>query len=184
MSDTNTQQPETRQKTYLERFQELESSVSKLGFVSNFQVNALQEILQQINQMADNFSMVRDTVNSMIKLMETDQKVTMENIATKMVELQNESQKKRIKADLDNGNLLVMESVKDDSSILEFSVDPDIAYGVSPVSAMPEEAKKELLGKKVGDTVAGVKVLGIYEINPEKLTQQPENSSNENQTKQ
>ena len=163
-------------KTYTERFTEMEDVVGRLIYVSNFHTKTLAEMVQRMDAVSQTLENIRNTVNAMIHLSEAKQPITFDGIVSKILQLQTEASKKSLQEDLAKGLIVATDVVKDDNTIVAFSSSPDIEYGLSAIASFPEEIRKQLVGKKVGDLVNNVTILEIYEQN---LTSTQETQTNE-----
>lgn len=173
MSDSNLEpQPKAEAKpaaprSYTERFLDMENAVNKLIYASNFHTNTLVDVMERMESFLTQVKMldtVRNTLAAIMKLSERGEPFTLDNVARQVAKLQAESERNRIQSEVDNKALLPIEEVKE-NSVIAFESLPEIEYGHGTLNSFEGETKTGLLGKKVGDVVGNVKILGVYEIN-------------------
>lgn len=165
MSATEEVKPQA--KTYTERFLEMERTLGKMATVINFQGKVLQNLMNtadRMNNKIGEFDMVRKTVNAMIKNAEREKldAFSMDSLAKTLADLEFETTKNQLTEDVKSGNATAVEEVGP-LSVIEFvENDDERNRGFFSVYTMDEESKKTALGKKNGDLIGTMKIVGIY----------------------
>jgi len=184
--ETNTQQPKTpapapapkapakpqepqKVKSYTERFVDMENMIVRMSYAINFQAKTIEELMKQIqvmNEELDRLTLVRKSVNAIMKISETEETSThmfsLERVAEKVEQLELQAAKEQLAKDLQDGVVKQADTVENDLTVIEFESIPEGSYGLISVGTTVPELKKELIGKKVGDVVQKVKITGIY----------------------
>lgn len=162
-------------KSYTERFVDMENAIQRMAYVINFHAKTIEGLLQQINEMGEELerqNMVRKSVNAIMKLSEEGQTVfSLEKVAEKVGELENKAAKDQLAQDLKDGVVKPADTIENDLTVFEFESLPEGNYGLASVGMLNAEVRKELFGKKAGDTVKNLKITAIYAYVGEK---QPE----------
>lgn len=153
-------------KSYTERFIDMENTIIKMAYAINFQAKTIEELMKQadaMNQELDRLTMVRKSVNAMMKLSEEGKtNLSLDNVAAKVEELELQAAKDQLAQDLKDGVVKVVESIENDLNVFEFKSVPEGSYGIASLATINPELKKELVGKKVGDMVKNLEITGIY----------------------
>lgn len=196
MSEEVTNQPVQDQsqepKTFIQRFQELESSAAQLTEIFKLHSNIFQTLIQEVAGLREQNVSLRNIMNAALKLGDESKVINTANVVAKYTETQAEMFKKNIEDAVKSGALKVIEEVKSAEHIVAFASD-EVLYGYSKVSEFVEEKVKEAMkSAKVGDVIEGLKVLGVYEpqdlskVQPEAPaeTQEQPSVSEENEQKQ
>lgn len=167
--------PAAAPKSYTERFIDMENTIQRMAYVINFHAKTIEGLLTQINEMGEELerqNMVRKSVNAIMKLSEEGQTVfSLEKVAEKVGELENKAAKDQLAQDLKDGVVKPADTIENDLTVFEFESLPEGNYGLASVGMLNAEVRKELLGKKAGDTVKNLKITAIYAYVGEK---QPE----------
>lgn len=189
MNDSNVEVPKAeaqpapqKPRSYTERFMDLEETVNKLIYTSNFHTNTIMDMVERFESVMEQLKIlntVRNTLTAMLKLSEEGIPATLDNVAKKVMKLQAEDQRNRIKDDVDAKVLLPIDAIKDDNTVIAFESLPELEYSHGTLSSFKGETKDGLVGKKVGDVVGNVTILGIYEVNESKEGQTNEPTGQE-----
>ena len=155
------QKPQT-QKSFTERFVEMEQLVQNMQFVLQFHTSVIKEFIPQLSQLTENQNIQRDTLNAILKLSDDGVSITTANIINKIANIEAENYRALLKGNEDSGKLVRIDSVSDEEVLVAYT-SPDVAYGYNKVKAFQDEAvKKDFIGKKIGDTVGEFTIEGLY----------------------
>ena len=160
------QQPQT----FTQRFQEIERTVYQMQYVLQFHSQIIQNMVEEIKVAKKDLDAVKEVTNANMKLAEGQEWGTSENIATKVTQLQAEAYKKVVDTDLAEGRIRTIDALKDARDLVVFST-PDVLYGYQLLETFKDEqVRRDLMGKKAGDTVGEMTILGVYEEVPAAVT--------------
>lgn len=187
MSDSNQTQPTQAQpkqvappqekaKSWTERFLDVEQNINQMIFAINFHGRSIKSMLGQMDNMAnelDNLNMVKKSVNAMLKLSEEGKAISTESVVTKIVEIEQEQTKARLKADVEAGRLIATDTVTAGDELVEFNSASE-GYGLIGLSKSTDEVKQSFLNKKVGDVVGQMTIIGLYREDAPKAEASPE----------
>ena len=148
-------------KTFTQRFQEIEKSTYQMQYVLQFHSQIMQNLVKELTEAKETLKAVREVSGAMMKLAADGKPATQDNIALKIAEMQAENFKQIIANDLKENRIKPIEAVKDNRDLIVFST-TDVLYGYQLLETFKEE-KAELMGKKVGDKVGNVTIVGLYE---------------------
>ena len=155
------QKPQT-QKSFTERFVEMEQLVHNMQFVLQFHTNVIKQFLPQLSQLTENQNIQRDTLNAILKLSDDGMSATTANIINKIANIEAENYRSLLKEREDSGQLVRVDSVSDEEVLVAYT-SPDVAYGYNKVKAFQDEAvKKDFMGKKIGEVVGEFTIEGLY----------------------
>lgn len=153
-------------KTFTQRFQEIERSVYQMQYVLQFHSQILQNMLQDIKETKEGMVAVKEVINANMKLAADQQWGTQDNIALKVTQLQADAYKQVVEADLAANRIRVIDALKDGKDLVVYST-PDTLYGYQLLETFKDEqVRKDLMGKKAGDKVGEMTVIGVYEEVP------------------
>lgn len=159
-------------KSYTERFIDMETMIARMTYAMNFQAKTIQGLMEQmtaVNEELERLTLVRKSVNAIMKISEEAKgPFSLELVAEKVEALEIQASKDQIAKDLAEGLVEARETIENDLSVFEFKSVPEGNYGIANVGTLNPELKKELMGKKVGDVVKNLEITGIYVYNLEK----------------
>lgn len=169
-------QAPAKPKSYTERFIDMENTVLKMAYAINFQAQTIKDLLSRLEEMGaelERMNMVRKSVNAIMKLSEEGKmNFSLEAVAEKVEQLETQAAKDQLEKDLAEGSVTKIEAITNDLSLFEFESTVDKAYGIASVGTLDAELKKELIGKKAGDTVKNLRVVAVYQYNLETKAQE------------
>lgn len=178
MSDSNLEKaPAPKARSYTERFSDMEDMVNKLIYASNFHTNTIADIVERMDTTLTRLNaldVMRNTINAVMKLAEKNLPPTLDNVALEISKMQAQFERDRIQADIDAKILSPADEILGDTNVITFESLPEIEFGHGTLASFQGETKTGLLGKKVGDVVGNVKILGVYSVN-ESTTKEPSN---------
>jgi hypothetical protein len=151
---------ENRPLTFTERFQQIEKTVGYLAYQNEMLQRALEGILASAELQSQDMDTLRYTSKALIDLSVEKKAITMDAVVERITVYQSEAIQKRLENDLKEGFLKETETPETEQDIISFKT-PDIVFGVNSLSLYKEKAK-EFFGKKKGDVVEGIEILGIY----------------------
>jgi hypothetical protein len=123
--------------------------------------DVLDELISKLNKLTYVQIDIRKQLLAAYKLAEEGKPVTSDNVANFISSTEMANIKKSLQTAVDKGQLVALNAVDDKNNLIAYS-NTDVAFGSQPVFAFPEEIQESLIGKKVGDEVAGFKVEGVY----------------------
>lgn len=158
--------PPQKVKSYTERFIDMENTIIKMAYAINFQAKTIESLMKQadaMNQELDRLTMVRKSVNAMMKLSEEGKtNLSLDNVAAKVEELELQAAKDQLAQDLKDGVVKNADAIENDLNVFEFKSIPEGSYGIASLATINPELKAELVGKKVGDVVRNLEITGVY----------------------
>lgn len=176
----------TQPKSYTERFIDMESAIGRMAYVINFHAKTIEGLLQQLNEIGtelERMNMVRKSVNAIMKLSEEGKAVfSLEAVAEMVEKLENKAAKDQLAQDLKDGVVSPADTIENDLSVFEFEAIPEGTYGIASVGVLSPEVRKELIGKKVGETVKNLKITSIFNYHGEKAQPAPEGTNEKDAT--
>lgn len=153
-------------KTFTQRFQEMEKAVFQQQYVIQFHSNVMKDLIKELQEAKEAVDGVRKVLSATMKLAEEGTVATQVAIADKITQLQAEGYKATVDKDLKENRIRVIDAIKDNRDLVVFQ-SLEVLYGYNLVEQFPDEnVRKEMMGKKVGDTVGGMTILGLYEEVP------------------
>lgn len=153
-------------KSYTERFADMEVAIARMSYVVNFHTNAMADMMTRMEEMLTTLNTLRNSQAATMKLAEEGVTATFENVTNKILKLQAQAHKESIEKDLADGVIVKSDEVRTGSSIIAYESLPEIEYGQGILAMFPKEDQPLLLGKREGDTVNSMKILGVYEQAP------------------
>jgi len=164
--------PEGKVKSYTERFIDMENMIARMTYAMNFQAKTIQGLMEQmtaVNEELERLTLVRKSVNAIMKISEEAQgPFSLDKVAEKVEALEIQASKDQIAKDISEGLVEVRDTIENDLYVFEFKSIPEGNYGIANVGTLNPELRKELMGKKVGDKVKNLEITGIYIYNLEK----------------
>lgn len=161
--------------TFTERFNAVEQTVANLAYMSSFQNKATRETINRLAELENLLKAVVESITAIMKLSQEGKTFSEENIATEIVTLAKASVKEKLTRDLQSGEIVKAEAIENDMSIVEFESSKE--NGIVLVAALAEEYKKDIIGKKIGDNVGDLTILGVYQYAKTPETAQQSTSS-------
>ena len=150
-------------KTFTQRFQEIERTVYQMQYVLQFHSQILQNMLSDIKELKEGVGAIKEVTNPNMKLAAEQVWGTQDAIAAKVTQLQAEAYRKVVEQDLADNKIRSIDALKDPRDLVVFTT-PDVLYGYQLLETFKDEqVRSDLMGKKVGDKVGDMTLLGIFE---------------------
>jgi uncharacterized membrane protein len=142
----------------------MEETVSKMAYAINFHSSVIEDLLPRLEKMATEFALVRNTVYSMIRLLEREQKVSLDSVSKEIIALEQESLQARLNNDLKNGFLVKIDKVEGADDLVSFSSGEDVKFALASIKDFPTEALEKFIGKTDGDVIDQITLSGVYRV--------------------
>lgn len=154
-----------KQKTFTERFQELEQQVMQLVNLYQDVSQAFNALVPIIQDVANQNRLLNEQLQAVYDLSESKQSVTREAVSELITKKRVAQIETILKQDEEKGLIKKIESVETPNDIVVYSSDA-VALAFKAASLFESDGVKleDLLGKKSGDKVASFTIKEVYRI--------------------
>lgn len=151
-------------KTYLERLFDMENKISIFqGAIGELQT-AYELVMSTLTEYVTEVNTINSTLLAMVELSEAGTQVTRPNIEANISKKISDRIKDTLKKREEAGMITAISEVTDSMNVISFSTKTE-PFSFRLLKQLSEELQKEAVGKKVGDTLGDLTLLGIYKIN-------------------
>lgn len=159
------EQSNNNPKSFVERVQEIDRTLTELKDFKGKAEVALQDLMSMLTQLVLQMRFMGEQLQAIYDLGENGKTITRANV----IEAANERRVKAIRdmidRDLKNGLIKPVESVMDANTLVVYKSE-NVMLAFKSADGFKEEGLElsDLLGKKVGDEIKGVKIVELYSV--------------------
>lgn len=156
--------PNAQPKTYLERLFEMEHMINLYKSAIGELQTAYELVMATLTEYVNEINTIQSTLGAILDLSESGTAISRSsvetNIKTKIADRIKDTLKKREEA----GMISAIDAVTDSMNVISFSTANEL-FSFRLLKQLSDEIQKEAVGKKVGDKLSDMTLLGIYKIN-------------------
>lgn len=167
MSDSNNQQQPTTAKSFTQRFFELEEHAEKTTEIFLSLMQTMQEMRLEMDRLRNEVDGLMDSTSATIQLLHDGKKVTKDAIVDKILEDRATAIEMNVETAVKENKIVKVESVSGNESMISYKIKDKVRFAYNKVGFLEEALRNSMVGKKAGDVVDGVEILGVYEIAPQ-----------------
>lgn len=159
--------PEAKPKSFTERFLEMEATLEKIAFILQFQSQAIRGLVEDnhaTREDLDGLQAMRETIAATLSLLKKSSvNIGIHEVISEIKTLRTEATKTAVAKELADGLIQETEAIENEVNLVTFSTET-VEYGYAVVGSLLNDELKtqDLIGKKQGETVGGVKILNVY----------------------
>lgn len=164
--------PNAQPKTYLERLFEMEHMINLYKSAIGELQTAYELVMSTLTEYVNEINTIQSTLGAIIDLSESGTAISRSsvegNIKSKIADRIKDTLKKREEA----GMITSIDAVTDSMNVISFSTANEL-FSFRLLKQLSEDIQKEAVGKKVGDKLSDMTLLGIYKINKQEAPKAP-----------
>lgn len=155
-------------KTFLQQFQDMQSLVFRHDSLLQETEMAFSITASGLKQCINEITLINDQLQAMYLLSEENTSLTRVNVANKVQQIRIDGVKAKLQKDEAAGLIRKIDAVVDQKSIVLYDDESKgLTYSYNPAGKFGKDLAPQFIGKKIGDVIGTVKILGLYELVPE-----------------
>jgi hypothetical protein len=162
----------TKTKSFTERFFELEDHANQTTDLFLKFAQSMQELQLDMSRLRSDLDGVLDSTGALISLMNEGKPVTKDSLVERILEDRAMSIEANVALAVTDKKIIATEAIANDDSMLAYKIKDRVRYAYNKVGNLEDALRTGLVGKKKGDMVENVEILGVYEA----ASTQPANS--------
>lgn len=155
--------PSTPQKTFTERFFELEQFANNVSDMMLKMLSASAQLENRVGKLQSDLEGTIDSMGAMINLLKEKAEISEEAIINRLIEEKAKVVQSNVVQAVEKKMIAESDVVKNEETMIAYKVEGATKYAYNKISNLEASLKSELLGKVKGDVVKGLEILGVYE---------------------
>jgi hypothetical protein len=162
-SPQGTQPSPAPQKTFTERFFELEQFANNVSDMMRKMLSASAGLENKVGKLQSDLEGTIDSMGAMINLLKEKAEISEEAIINRLIEEKAKVVQSNVVQAVEKKMIAESDVVKNEETMIAYKVEGATKYAYNKISNLAASIKAELLGKVKGDVVKGLEILGVYE---------------------
>lgn len=155
-------------KTFTERFMEVEDLTKKLSTELESINNKVESIMSAVGQLAFQVRLINEQIQAMYDLFDLGKPITRSSVIEKANERRVAMVREMIDSDVKNGLIKPIDTIKTPENLVTYR-NEDVLLAIQTANAFVKGdiTIDSILNKKVGDKIGDSEILEIYEAVPQ-----------------